>query len=375
MKKIKLLLFVDRLGHGGIQTLLLNILDKIDKEKFEISFLNFDFGVKYELEDKVVKAGAKLYKVPHPQKHPFKCMKETKQFFKTHHFDIVHCHSSSKAAVILKYAKKYKVPVRIAHSHADSFQSKNFLLKLVGNMLMIPLNRNATHYCACSQSAGKWMFGHWYSKKIPITIIKNAIDLNKYKYNEKTDLELRALYKIDKSTKVFGHVGRFMRVKNQTFLINAFYEYLKINNNAKLILIGIGVLKEEAENLVKELHIEDKVIFTGYQSDTAKFYSLFDVFVLPSLVEGLPFVGVEAQASGLKCLFSDHVSKEIALIEENCKFIPLVTDEWVKTFDKVEIIKNRELTYLKLKEEGFDLSDEIKKLEEYYQNNLKEVSL
>lgn len=373
MDKIKLLFFVDRLGHGGIQTLLINILDKIDKEKFEISFLNFDFGKKYELEDLVTKQyGVKIYKVPHPQKHYFKCLKETKKFFKENQFDIIHCHSSSKMAIPLKYAKKYGVPVRIAHSHCTNFQTKNLLVLLMAKILMIPTNRKATHYFACSKVAGDWMFNHWYSKKLDIVIVNNAIDLLKYRYSKDEDKRLRERYQIAADEFVIGHVGRFMNQKNHEFLINAFEKTLKQRPNSKLVLVGIGDLKEKIEKLVEEKQLQDKVVFAGYQKEAYKFYSLFDIFVLPSLFEGLPFVGVEAQASGLPCLMADTITKDIVICNDNVKFLPLDLDLWSKEMSVISLNTNREDTYQKLKQKGYDISDEVKRLETLYEKYLKE---
>lgn len=374
MDKIKLLFFVDRLGHGGIQTLLINILDKIDKDKYEVSFLNFDFGKKYELEDLVTdKYHAKIYKVPHPQKHYFKCLKETKRFFKENKFDIIHCHSSSKMAIPLKYAKKYGVPVRIAHSHCTNFQTKNPLVLIMAKMLMIPTNRKATHYFACSKVAGDWMFKHWYSKKLDIVIVNNAIDLLKYRYNKDEDKMLREQYHIKDDEFIIGHVGRFMNQKNHEFLINAFEKTLTLRQNSKLVLVGIGDLKEKIEKMVEEKELQDKVVFAGYQKEAYKFYSLFDTFVLPSLFEGLPFVGIEAQASGLPCLLADTITKDIVICEENVKFLPLDLEVWGNEMSSVPLNSNREGTYQTLKQKGYDITDEVKRLETLYEKYIKEV--
>ncbi|MCH5180071.1 MAG: glycosyltransferase [Erysipelotrichales bacterium] len=367
--KTKILYFVDKLCHDGIQTLLLNIVKNIDTTKFSISFLCFDFGKEYELEKVIKELGCEIYKVAHPQKKPFKCLKQLNLFFKLHKFDIVHCHSSSKSAIVLRYAKKHRVKIRIAHSHCTHFQTKNIFIKMIGNFLMIYTRKYATHYAACSLAAAEWMFGKKNIDSGKVKIIRNAIDISTFSYNDNVRNELRTLYNISDKTFVIGHIGRFMDQKNHKFMIEVLNQLRLKCVDCKMVFVGVGDLMQECQELCHKLNLDDYVIFAGYQSRAYQFYSMFDVFILPSLFEGLPFVGVEAQASGLKCLFSLTVSKQVALCDKLCSFIDLSYGEEHFATCIIDASKekiNRYEIYDELKNSGYDIKSEIKNLESYY---------
>ena len=368
MKKI--LFFVDRLGHGGIQTLLLNIVENIDRENYQVSFLCFDFKKEYELEAVFKNLNCDIHKVPHPQKNLFGCLKETKRFFKENKFDVLHCHSSSKAAIPLRYAKKYGVNIRIAHSHCTKFQSKNPFIKMIGKFLMVKTRKYANVYAACGKEAAIWMFGIKNVNKGNVSIINNAINLTKFQYDELLREELRKKYGIDNNCYVIGHIGRFAAQKNHKFLIQAFSDFIKKEPNSMLFLVGIGDLQDECRNFAKYLGVSEKIIFAGYIQDSYKYYSLFDVFVLPSLFEGLPLVGVEAQASGLRCIFSNTISTEVEIDKTACTFFDLSegTNRLVDLLIKNKnIVLDRGNTSANLKKMGYDIKDEIKVIERLYE--------
>lgn len=368
--KTKILYFVDRLGHGGIQTLLLNIVKNIDTTKFSISFLCFDFGKEYELEKVFKEFGCEIYKVAHPQKKPIKCLKQLNYFFKSHKFDVLHCHSSSKSAIVLRYAKKYGVKIRIAHSHCTHFQTKNIFVKMIGTILMRYTRKYATHYAACSLAAAEWMFGQKNIQNNKVKIIKNAIDIDTYSFNDGVRKELRLFYNVSDQTLVIGHIGRFMNQKNHKFMIEVLRQLRAKNIDCKMVFVGIGDLMQECQQLCHKLNLDDYVIFAGYQSRAYDFYSMFDVFILPSLFEGLPFVGIEAQASGLKCIFSSAISNQVAICDKLCSFIDLSDGEEQFSSFIIEASKekiNRHEISDELKNSGYDIKSEIKNLENYYQ--------
>ena len=162
-EKIKVLYFVDRLRHGGIQQLLIEILKNIDKTKIQMDVLVFNDGITYPLEDEVKKLGVNLYKINGWIKTPLSYIKQKKvldEFYKEHNdYNVVHLNSSSKNFLLLKEAKKFGIPIRIAHAHNVGFQTKNKVKILVGNILKNALIKNATDYFACSKTAGEWLFG------------------------------------------------------------------------------------------------------------------------------------------------------------------------------------------------------------------------
>lgn len=369
--KISVLYFVDCLEHGGIQSLLLEIVKHLHNN-LDISFLIFESDKKEVLEDVMASYGCTIYKIPSLVKHPLKCLRACDKLFKNHHFDILHCHSSSKSVAPLKTAKKNNVKVRIEHVHSDRFQTNNFIKTLFGKMLINPTCKYANYYMACSNSASKWMFKKKYTKTNKPIIIKNAIEIDRFAYNTINRNAIRNQYGIDKDEFVVGHIGRFIEVKNHYFLLDVFKEVLLQNNNSRLLLVGVGPLMEKVKEKASQLGIIDKIIFANYQDDTSKFYSAFDVFVLPSLFEGLPFVGIEAQAAGLPCYFSNNVSNEIVVCHKQSFLLDLKDSpkSWATTIIKNDINRNREESSLVMKNAGYEINEEINRLYEFYLKNI-----
>lgn len=213
------------------------------------------------------------------------------------------------------------MPVRIAHSHSTS-NPKEWKKNLLKNALRPFSKKYATDYFACSELAGRYLFGDKTFNKGEVKIIHNAIDVEKFKYDPEARKKLRKEIGIKDSDFVIGHIGRFVEQKNHRFLIDIFTKVKKEKKNAKLVLVGQGPLREEIEERVKNLGLEKDVFFLGQRSDTNKLYSVFDVFCLPSLYEGLPVVGVEAQANGVPCVFSDRITKEI-FVSQNLEIIDI----------------------------------------------------
>ncbi len=369
--KISVLYFVDCLEHGGIQSLLLEIVKHLHNN-LDISFLVFESDKKEVLEDVMASYGCTIYKIPSLVKHPLKCFHACDKIFKNHHFDILHCHSSSKSAIPLKAAKKNNVKVRIEHVHSDRFQTNNFIKILFGKMLINPTCKYANYYMACSNSASKWMFKKKYIKTNKPIIIKNAIEINRFAYNTINRNAIRKQYGIDKNQFVVGHIGRFIEVKNHYFLLDVFKEVLMHNNNSCLLLVGVGPLMEKVKEKARRLGIIEKIIFANYQDDTSKFYSAFDVFVLPSLFEGLPFVGIEAQAAGLLCYFSSNVSSEVVVCHKQSFFLDLKDSPklWANKIIENGLNHNREESSILMKNAGYEINEVTNRLYEFYLKNL-----
>ena len=372
-KKVKILYFVDRMLRGGIQSLVVEIVKNIDKENFQIDFLLLDDGKTYELEDKLKEMNCNVYKLKNVWINtPFdyiKYCKEMNKFFKTigKDYDIVHLHSSSKNFMVLYYAQKYGIKVRIAHSHNTDFQTKNKIKILVGNCFKHFLKKYATNYMACSKEAGKWLFG---DEKV--TVLKNAINIQKFTFDSQKRKEIRDKYGIKYNEIVCGNVGRITEQKNHIFLINIFKKLYNRNRNYKLLLVGKGEekLEKELEKIVNENNINENVIFAGFQEKPYEYLNAMDLFVFPSKFEGLGIVLIEAQANGLNCIVSDKIPNE-AIINSNVKILSLKREEeWVKTIQETNC--TRILDNIKIKEAGYDIFEEIKKLEKYYIKRIKD---
>lgn len=370
-KKVRVLLFVDRMRHGGIQQFLVENVKHMDKTNLIVDVLTLDDGQTYPLEQTIKETGANYYKLKgiwiNKITDYFKYAKAIDEFFKNNNdYKVVHMNASSKNFLLLKYAKKYNIPIRIAHSHSIDFQTKNFAKKIIGNILKIPMKKYATDYFACSYLAGEWLFGKNNIKNGKVKVIHNAVNYDRFKYDEKIRKEIRKEFKIKDNELLFGNVGRFIVQKNHTFLIDIFKEIHKKNKNTKLILVGIGEKEEEIKEKVKRLDLDNFVIFAGFRKDVNKIMQAMDVFLLPSICEGLPIVGVEAQAAGIPSFASKDVVTSEAKISKVFNFISLdkKAEEWA------DIILNSDLTRKDTKDElkkaGYFIEDSAKELVDFY---------
>lgn len=351
---------------GGIEAVVISEYLAMDKSKIQFDFIcdEDSTNIPYDL---IEKNGGRVIIIP-PYQKAFKYHKELKKVLKENNYEIVHSHISTMSVFSLFAAKCAGVPVRIAHSHSttNKKEKKKNLMKQV----LRPFSKVfATNYMCCSELAGRWLFGDKEYDKGNVYLLNNAIDLDKFKYDEKLRKKKRKELGIKDDTLVIGHLGRFVAQKNHTFLIDIFNEIHKKNNNSILLLAGQGPLEEEIRNKVKDLNLDDSVKFLGQRNDANELYQAFDVFLLPSLYEGLPVVGVEAQASGLLCYLSDDMTKETKVLDIT-KFMSLnnTPEEWADNIlDDVKKYKRID-TSKEMTAKNFNIKEEAKKLEEYYLN-------
>lgn len=368
---VKVLYFVDRMLRGGIQSLVIDWVSRFDKKKIHVDFLLLDDGNKYELEDTLKELGCNVYKLKGIWiRNPFDYIKYAKamnNFFKNHHdYKVVHMHSTSKNYMVLKYAKKYGIPIRVAHSHALGFQTTSHLKVMIGNFLKKSLLLYATDYFACSNLAGQWLFGNdiIYSKNFKV--IHNGVDYSKFEFNPKIRKKIRSELNFNDEELVIGHVGRFTEPKNHTFLIDIFYEISKLNPKAKLLLIGKGVLEDSIHKKVVKLNLSNSVNFIGFKSNVSDYMQAMDIFVLPSHYEGLGLVLIEAQASGLPCYASKDVVPKEAKVSSQLNFVSLHLSarEWAKI-----ILNNdnkRKKTFEEIKKKHYLCDDITEELSNFY---------
>lgn len=357
--KIKILQCVSNMDRAGIETMLMNFYRNMDRERIQFDFLcNKSTPGDYDAEIK--KLGGKVYVSPglNPIKW-FKYQKFMKKLFEEHpEYKIIHCQNEAMGFPALYAAKKAKIPVRISHSHntMTRFDLK-WPVKILYKLL---LKFVATDFVACGEDAGKYLFG----KKV--RIIHNAIDPTKFQYSSEKRKELRKKYCIAEKF-VIGHVGRFEPQKNHSFLIKVFSEYSKINSNAILMLVGTGSLLNEIKQQVKQYNIEDKVIFTGSVDNVNELYNAMDIFVLPSLHEGLPVVSIEAQYSGLKCLFSSKITRECN-ISSDSEYIELDSEKWIEKLKQYfDCGAERGAATGSINNNDYDIVEETKKLMLFYE--------
>ena len=344
----------------------MNYYRNIDKDKIQFHFLCDEDSTNIPYEE-IEKMGGKVIIIP-PYQRLFEYQKELYRIFKENDYKIVHSHISTLSVFPLRIAKKAGVPIRIAHSHSTS-NKKEWKRNLIKNILRPFSKLYANQFFACSELSGRWLFGEKAFKNNSIKIINNAIDLEKFKFNKEKRDEIRKKLKIDENIILVGHIGRFVTQKNHEFLIDVFNEIHRRKQNSKLILIGQGNLKEKIIEKIKYLGLQDYVIFTGQTTNVSDYYNAMDIFVLPSLYEGLPVVGIEAQANGLLCEFSTDMTKETKVLNTT-KFISLkeTAKKWAEII--LEDYKNfkRKNSFDEMTKKNFNIKEEAKKLEEYYIN-------
>lgn len=349
---------------GGVEAVVMNYYRNIDHSKIQFDFICDDDSTNIPYEE-IEKLGGKVILIP-PYQKALKYHKELKKVLKENNYKIVHSHINTLSVFSLWAAWSANVPVRIAHSHSttNKKEKKKNLLKQV----LKPFSKMfATHYFCCSELAGRWLFGDKTYDKGLVYLLNNAIDLDKFKYDKKIRDNKREELKIKEDTLVIGHIGRFVEQKNHRFLIDIFNEIHKKNKNSILLLAGQGPLMNEMKEKVKELKLTKAVKFLGQRNDAHELYQAFDVFLLPSLYEGLPVVGVEAQAMGLLCEFSSDMTKETKVLDTT-RFIELsnTAEEWANILLEDFSTFKRKNTKKEISNNGFNIKDEAHKLLEKY---------
>lgn len=369
-KPLKILFFIDRLRLGGIQMLAYDILKHNDASRMDIEILNLDDGQEYPLTQTLTDMSVKIYKLkgawmntPLDLPHYFKSVDA---FFMQHHdYDVVHMHSSSKNYYILECAAKWGIKVRVAHSHNTGFQSKNPITIALGNLMMKPMRKYATHWVGCSKLACEWLFGQGCVERGEAKVILNGIDSSLFVYNEQVRNEIRKEMQLEDKF-VIGHVGRFVNQKNHTFLLDIFAEIAKRRNDAVLMLIGIGELMDAMKQKAAALGIADKVRFVGFRDDRNLLMQAMDSFLFPSLYEGLSVVLIEAQAAGLPVFTSDTTTTETKY-SPHMQFLSLKQSAsvWAEALLEKDCVDRKDMTQTICKA-GFDIRAMVDNLYDLY---------
>lgn len=349
---------------GGVESVVTNYYRHIDRTKIQFDFIcdKDSTNIPY---DEIEQLGGRVILVP-PYQKVFEYQKELIKIFKDNNYKIVHSHINTLSVFPLRAAKKAGVPIRIAHSHSTT-NKKEWKKNLLKQILRPFSKVYATDYMCCSELAGRWLFGNKEYDKGTVYLLNNAIDLDKYKYDEKIRNSKRKELKIKPSTFVVGHIGRFVEQKNHRFLIDIFNEIHKKNKDSLLLLAGQGPLMDEMKEKVHNLELDDCVQFLGQRKDANELYQAFDLFLLPSLYEGLPVVGVEAQASGNLCYLSTDMTKETKVLDST-KFMSLSNsaEEWANAILKDARNYKKHDTKEEVSKYGFNIEKEAEKLEKKY---------
>lgn len=367
-RKMKILHFPIRNTNGGVTRSALKFWKFIDHDKFQ-----FDFATcspRLDFEQYITDQGCKVHYIScYAEENSNQFRSEFKEILVSGDYDAVHLNTSWwKSFDAELAAREAGVKMILVHANnvfvdvADEYQRKKEI-EIHEKRKRDFSEKIATHFLACSNSAADFLFGSQILRE-KITIIHYGLDLNKYTYDESRRSIIRNRLNVSDKF-VVGDVGRMAYQKNFRFLLDCFYEIQKKDARAILLLVGDGYLEKELKEQSKKYGIEEKVIFTGAVDNVDDYMQAMDVFAFPTLFEGLGIVVVEAQAVGLKCICSTGVPME-AKLTDNVEFIELDKEKWIKEILKYSNGYTRTKTDNQIRAAGYDITKEIKVLENVY---------
>lgn len=364
----------EMLQAAGIESFIMNTYRNIDRNKVQ-----FDFFVtrdeKEFYDDEIQSLGGKKFVVDIDKNinvfaRVIKESIELKKVLKNEKYDIVHIHTGTPLRIFYLIAAKFgKVKTRIYHSHSAEVLGPHAMIgtkKIIFKILKHFFEYVGTDFFACSNAAAEWMYSSKLISNNSVEVVYNGIDLKRFEFNKDIRYDYRKKLGIENQF-VIGHIGRFEEQKNHTFLIDIFNEIYISDSSARLLLIGKGDLEQEIRDKVVQYGLNDAVTFLGVRDDVNKIMQAMDVFLLPSNYEGLPVVGVEAQAAGLKMISSDNITKEVA-ITPNIEFVSLGKSarEWAEIILNVKENYIRNNTSELIKANGYDIKNIANKMEKFY---------
>ncbi len=362
---LRVLHSVSNMARAGIETMLMNYYREIDRSRIQFDFLA-NKSVPGEYDEEIRSLGGRVFVSPglNPLDYPRYRRYVADLLHGNPDIGILHAHNEAMGYYALQSAKDAGLRVRIAHAHNTRIiRDYKYPLKLICKQL---LPGAATDYWSCGRDAGIYYFGEkrWNESGF---ILRNAIDLSKFAFRQEARQRLRQLHGLEKCF-VIGHVGRFNVQKNHTRLLDIFAEVVKAVPDARLVLIGTGELEQSVKEKALALGIREKTLFLGQMADVSEWYQAMDCFVLPSLFEGLPVVGIEAQAAGLPCVFSDRVTDEvllssfarrISLRAKDAEWAGEILEAWRSAADRTQGVDI-------VRQAGYDIHAQARKLQEIY---------
>ena len=374
-RKIKVLFYTELWANAGVESVIMSLFRNMDTNCFSVDIMasqnQSDF---YDAEIEKL-GGRKIITLEETYDSPAKRMlanrKAFEQAIKSNKYDVVHIHMCNAAAMVYgRIAKKNGVPVVAYHSHNTNLGDKHRIIKTVIHKLCkVRYERYADLLFSCSDLASKWMFSQKAIKQGKVVLLKNAIDLERFSFNPTVREEYRKKLGVENKL-VIGHIGRFAIAKNHPFLIDIFAEIHTKEPNSILLLIGEGDGESEIKSKVQKLGLEDSVIFYGTTKEIPQMLWVMDAFVLPSLFEGNPVVGIEAQAASTPCFFSDTITK-MCKLTDMVQYLSLEdgAEVWA---DAVICAQNteRHLTEEEMAQHGYDIRRVAEHLQEIYVSHI-----
>lgn len=357
MEEKKVLLVVGSLDVGGIEKLVTDYSACLCNTDYRFYYLVFGDEVGCH-EKEVLKSGAKIIRIPRPDNRFSLYFSIRSVLKKDGPFYAVHSHILFSSGLVMKAAYAESVKVRIAHSHDNLSYVKTGIIEEVYHFLMRHyLRKYSSRFVACSNDAGKYLFGNAFAKMGGI-VLKNRIDVEKYKYSEIERRKIRSKLGISDKQLLVGNIGRIEKQKNQKFIVDIMQTHGVMSRDAKAIIIGDGEEKDELLLYIKENKQDENILLLGQKGDVAKYLSAMDVFVFPSVHEGLGLVLIEAQANGLPCIATRNIVPKEAQVLDSFRFISQKScndpEVWGKEIAEAKRC-NGEKSVNIVKEKGYDI--------------------
>lgn len=350
------------MNRAGAETMIMGYYRMLDKTRFHVDFAVHGDGAG-AYDDEIRSLGGEIYHLP-PRMNPVSNIRSLMELIRKNNYDIVHSHADVATGLSMFAAHRCGVPVRIAHSHNTEFQTRNLVHLQVQRIFKLMIRRYASVNFACSDLAGRFLFDD-----APFMLIHNAVELERFRYDEKVRQQTRNELGCTEKDKIILSVARFNYQKNHARMIRIFNAAHAMDPNLRLLLAGDGELRGETMQLCRELGLEDSVQFLGVRSDVNRLYQASDLFFMPSLFEGLPVTGVEAQASGLKCLFSDAITREVQLLAQT-QYCSLDAEDRVWAEMMLSMLSSSDDRTKGIRivaEKGYDLNQASAKLMDIYE--------
>ena len=349
----RLLCILSSMNAGGAETFLMKIYRQIDRTKYQMDFC-INMSEKCFYEDEILSLGGKIYRIPAKSASLKDFEKQLYNVVNANGYKyVLRVTSSAFGFMDLKIAHKAGAKICAARS-SNSSDGGSLKSKVAHRLGRILYGKYVNVKIAPSDLAAVYTFGKKAYESGAVNILHNAIDIDRYGFNADMRCRIRSEFGLSDDTTIIGHVGRFMTQKNHAFLLEVFSEYLKINRKSILMLVGGGELESAIKEKASELGISDKIIFTGVRSDVPALLSAMDVFVFPSLYEGMPNTVIEAQATGLPCVISDTITRE-ADITGLVNYLPLGdAGKWAECIEKLPR-ENRVTPIRQFKDNYYDI--------------------